>query len=640
MDIRLQLCGIFILLIILLFHHGHKKLGLRTELAFSKCFVWAFVSLILDVSSIAAIVYSRWIPMFLVKLLCKCYLFSLVVFVYLSLVYVYTDIFPNLEQFNIKIRNYRIFTTLSGFVVLLAPIRIFEGSDMEEAYTYGMSVYIAYFCTIVLMISIMYCLVKEKKHINAERRKAVWFWLSLWIGAATIQLAFGSAMKVIGFASAIGIMIVYLMLENPMANIDRTTGLFNQNVMLYYVKQLYREKQNFSVLSISFEHIPGNNVISQSDDRMRKEIIQFLLNIKETIAFKNLEDEIVLIFKNPESSKEITDLIMERFEKGFGSEELEEMVIFKKNVRIPHCHYIYVPNADVVNQVGDLFYLIRYSKENSADLNPGSLLYVTEKTVEKMFCEKEIENMIFNAMEEDRVEVYYQPIYSTKEQKFTSAEALCRIMDENGNLVPPGAFIPIAEKNGMILRLGEIVFDKVCRFIKENDIEQYGIRYIEVNLSVVQCACENLAEKYIEIMEKYQVNPKFINLEITESASLSAKMTLKENMKKLMNYGVIFSLDDFGTGQSNLNYIVDMPVDIVKFDKDMIRAYFENQKAKYVMDAAMHMIQGMQLEIVSEGIETEKQFETMKDLHIAYIQGFYFSKPLPEEEYLNFMARA
>ena len=90
----------------------------------------------------------------------------------------------------------------------------------------------------------------------------------------------------------------------------------------------------------------------------------------------------------------------------------------------------------------------------------------------------------------------------------------------------------------------------------------------------------------------------------------------------------------------NLNYIVDMPVDIVKFDKDMIRAYFENKKAKYVMDAAMHMIQGMKLEIVSEGIETEKQFETMKNLQIAYIQGFYFSKPLPEVEYLEFMNRA
>ncbi len=139
-------------------------------------------------------------------------------------------------------------------------------------------------------------------------------------------------------------------------------------------------------------------------------------------------------------------------------------------------------------------------------------------------------------------------------------------------------------------------------------------------------------------MEKYGVDPDFINLEITESASMSAKKTLLNNMKNLIKYGISFSLDDFGTGQSNLNYIVDMPVDIVKFDRDMINAYFENGKAKYVMDAAMHMVHGMDLEIVSEGIETKEQYQTMEELGISYIQGYYFSKPLSERQFLEFIA--
>ena len=110
-------------------------------------------------------------------------------------------------------------------------------------------------------------------------------------------------------------------------------------------------------------------------------------------------------------------------------------------------------------------------------------------------------------------------------------------------------------------------------------------------------------------------------------------------MKELRDFGVSFSLDDFGTGRSNLNYIVDMPVDIVKFDKDMIQSYFRSDKAKYVMDAAMHMIQGLQLHIVSEGIETEEQYATMEKLGITYIQGYYFSKPLPETEFLEFVKK-
>lgn len=189
----------------------------------------------------------------------------------------------------------------------------------------------------------------------------------------------------------------------------------------------------------------------------------------------------------------------------------------------------------------------------------------------------------------------------------------------------------------MILRLGEIVFEKVCQFIRRYPLEQYGLHYIEVNLSVVQCSYEDLAQDYIRIMKKYEVSPNKINLEITESASTNAKKTLLGNMEELMEYGVKFSLDDFGTGQSNLNYIVEMPVNIVKFDRSMISAYFENGKAKYVMDAAMHMIRGMRLKIVSEGIETKEQYDTMKELGIHYIQGYYFSKPLAVEAFVEFI---
>lgn len=242
-------------------------------------------------------------------------------------------------------------------------------------------------------------------------------------------------------------------------------------------------------------------------------------------------------------------------------------------------------------------------------------------------------------MKEDRIEVFYQPIFSTREKRFVSAEALVRMRDREGKMVPPGAFISVAEANGKILPLGEIVFDKVCRLFTKEGLEQYGLHYIEVNLSVVQCGYSGLADDYISIMEKHQIDPGYINLEITESASMAAKKTLLENMRRLMEYGVCFSLDDFGTGQSNLNYIVDMPVNIVKFDREMSQAFFRDEKAKYVMNAAMQMIHGMKLKIVSEGIETEEQYLAMEELDIDYIQGYYFSKPLPEAEFITFLQK-
>jgi EAL domain-containing protein (putative c-di-GMP-specific phosphodiesterase class I) len=199
--------------------------------------------------------------------------------------------------------------------------------------------------------------------------------------------------------------------------------------------------------------------------------------------------------------------------------------------------------------------------------------------------------------------------------------------------------VPVAEETGLIAKLGERVFEKVCQFIVRNDIGQYGVEYIEVNLSVVQCENKALAKMYMDIMERYKVSPSFINLEITESASIVMRKSLLDNMKALIDYGVSFSLDDFGNGESNLNYIVDLPVEIVKFDKDMTQAYFNNDKAKYVLQAATDMIQGLELKVVAEGVETAEQLRTLERLGIDYIQGYYFSKPVDSKLYIEFLKR-
>ena len=195
----------------------------------------------------------------------------------------------------------------------------------------------------------------------------------------------------------------------------------------------------------------------------------------------------------------------------------------------------------------------------------------------------------------------------------------------------------MAEDNGLIIDIGKRVLEKTCQFYQSNNLGSCGLGYIEVNLSVAQCADARLSDDYIGIMENARIEPSRINLEITESTSAREKQTLMSHMDRMISHGVKFSLDDFGSGASNLNYIMDMPVQIVKFDKEMIQAYFASDKAKYVMEAAMHMIHGLGLEIVAEGVETEEQYRKMEEIKINYIQGFYFSKPLPEQEFLAFL---
>ena len=479
------------------------------------------------------------------------------------------------------------------------------------------------------MISLNFFLMKkERSKINPRRREAVLTWMVIWVCAAMLQYCY-DGMLVLGYACSIGMVVLYLKLENPETNLDRQTGLFNHGALVQYVRQLYSEDKDFSVLAVTFKRSFQKNVAAGQTQAVKMEIVEYFLGLRDIFVFKNAEDEILLVFKDQGRAEKGIQTLTARFEEGWGE---------NSQIHI-RPSWIYIPDARVLTNVEDMLYLIRDIRHNSKEFSENPFFRVDKEKADEMYRKKRTELMILEAMEKDWVEVFYQPIYSTKEQRFTSAEALVRIRDAEEKIVPPGVFIDVAEQNGMILKLGEMVFEKVCRFVKEHDIKQYGLHYIEINLSVVQCSYEQLAEDYIRIMEKYQVPSDFINLEITESASMEAKRILLSNMKSLMDYGVKFSLDDFGTGQSNLNYIVDMPVDIVKFDKDMINAYFENGKAKYVMDAAMHMVHGMDLEIVSEGIETKEQYETMEELGISYIQGYYFSKPLSERQFLEFMSQ-
>ena len=158
-------------------------------------------------------------------------------------------------------------------------------------------------------------------------------------------------------------------------------------------------------------------------------------------------------------------------------------------------------------------------------------------------------------------------------------------------------------------------------------------------MSVVQFELRNLAERYIKIMKRHDVDPKYINLEITETGSIQAKQNMLENMQRLIKYGVSFSLDDFGNGQSNLDYMIDMPVKIVKLDMLMTQSYFKNMKAKSVVQAVTNMVHNMKLKMVAEGVETKEQLDEMERLGIEYIQGYLFSKPVDKDEFMTFLEK-
>ena len=246
-------------------------------------------------------------------------------------------------------------------------------------------------------------------------------------------------------------------------------------------------------------------------------------------------------------------------------------------------------------------------------------------------------DLILNrAIREKKFEMYYQPIYSIRDGRFVSAEALIRLFDDEYGFVSPALFIPAAERKGLMIPIGDFVLESVFEFISKNDLQELGLSYIELNLSVAQCLQGDLADKIFALEKKYHINPERVNLEITETTYENIGDITDMNIKRLSENGFSFSLDDYGTGYSNMHRISRLPLKIIKIDKTMVDDMV-NKAGMSVLSNTVIMMKDIDKEIVCEGVETKEQLDTLTTLGVDFIQGYYFSKPLSAENFVSFI---
>jgi EAL domain-containing protein (putative c-di-GMP-specific phosphodiesterase class I) len=263
----------------------------------------------------------------------------------------------------------------------------------------------------------------------------------------------------------------------------------------------------------------------------------------------------------------------------------------------------------------------------------GCVSNASDIDLDKIKQDKAMEKAIKLAIDRDELMVYYQPIFSVKKNVYNSAEALVRIHDEELGWISPEEFIPIAEKNGLIIEMGERILTKVCRFIRDFHLSETTVEYIEVNISPVQLNQLGFADRVKHILEEYDVNPEQINIEITETATINAGAMVNDNISSLLDYGISFSLDDYGSGNANISYINHMPFKIIKIDKFIIWDSFKNEKAGITLEYTIGMLNALNLYIVAEGIETEEMQQCLEKFGCHYMQGWYYSKAIPEQEF-------
>lgn len=256
--------------------------------------------------------------------------------------------------------------------------------------------------------------------------------------------------------------------------------------------------------------------------------------------------------------------------------------------------------------------------------------FVTQELRESVYKERKVAGSFPEALRRGMFKPYYQPKVDTDTYRIVGAEALAR-MEYGGKLVPPIEFIPILERNGMICNLDFYILEQVC-----NDIRCWmdiGIKPVpvSVNLSRKHLTNPNLAEDIMKVINKYQIDTSYIEIELTETVEETEQAQTIAFMKKMKQYNVRLSIDDFGTGYSSLNLLRFFPVDVLKIDRTFLNNTEENDRI--VLSNIIRMASELHMDVVSEGVERWDQVDFLKQMTCNVVQGFLFDKPLPKAEF-------
>ncbi len=292
--------------------------------------------------------------------------------------------------------------------------------------------------------------------------------------------------------------------------------------------------------------------------------------------------------------------------------------------------YVEIPLSGRTDTADRIVNTLIYALDEAGESRDIEQTLMTEETLEEINRQIEVKRWLDKALENDAVEVFLQPIVESGTNRAVAAEALARIRDDDGKLIAPGLFIPVAEKNGSINMLGEQVLRKVCAFIRTHSLQDSGFRWINVNLSPIQCMHSNLPGLCSSILKEYGVPAAQIHLEITEESMINY-VKQEQQIEDLLDIGFQISLDDYGSGFSNLHQVKKFSFSNIKLDMNIVWDYIRDRDA--LLPALVQAFRQMGFSITAEGIETREMAEAMARIGCDYLQGYYFSKPLPMDEF-------
>lgn len=426
-----------------------------------------------------------------------------------------------------------------------------------------------------------------------------------------------------------------------MAYYDMLTGLYNRNYFVRllgeYIRRAEEENETVAVMFLDFDDFrrinDGMGIIS--GDELVQLFGQFLSDLMgDNVIISHFNSDIYCIgIYSPCGARSVETIyktIRERLKKPFRLSGGQEIFL---TISVGVAEY-----PEAADKTLELINCAEIVMFKAKSMGKDKILYYDGTILDDFLKNVKIENKLKDAVFQQNFTMYYQPQFHTTDKVLRGVEALIRWKDDNGKMISPAVFIPIAEKNGAIVPIGTWVIEESLRAYAGWKRKYHYPMIMSLNVSAIQYRQPDFIEKVLRLMEKYEIEPSEIELEITESVLIDDFTEITEKLVTLRDIGIKISLDDFGTGYSSLSYLKGLPIDTLKIDKSFIDTVITDENTRIITESIIYMVKKLGFETIAEGVETEEQYHYLNEIDCDNIQGYFLGKPMPSDKIENLLA--
>ena len=476
---RFQIAAILFLFIILFDYARHKKIPLLSTRFFSIYLAFVTINLFSDLTTVYTISHMDTIPLWVNRLAHQVFIGSLNACT-LCLYFYVSILGRNQKRHSLKKTFIRLIPFVIAMIAVVFGSLHYYSNHATVAYSHGTMANTVYITSALYLVLILVNTQRYREVLKTEQVMLIRLGTFIWMAAVVVQL-FHHEWLISGLCLVLLTFFFYLSFENPKEHIDLETGCFNKRAFHLMASDMAESHKTFFVMNLVVEDMKTihNNFGHEFGALLMTEIGKYLESVSHTRTFHSRGNCLTLLYRaDYAAAMKLAEQVKERFAKNFH---------VKQNKLTVRAHFDVIECPKYATTTDEIYDIMNYMAERE-DVDEEFMRLINEEYINQKKRQTAIETMVRTAIEENGFDVFYQPIYSVTDHAFVSAEALVRLQDTKTiGFVSPEEFIPIAEKRGLIMQLGEIVFRKVCRFAMKNRVMDLGVHYIEVNLSGIQC---------------------------------------------------------------------------------------------------------------------------------------------------------